>query len=261
MAWNGEPALVTDPAAAQARSAASALAAQPAGTPLILVSDDRSDRSGLSVVRNLNYLRAVVTGGRVPDVFGFVGTPSDLLAGRPGLTGDPEHDAMSRAFWREVRDRLDESPVAVSIRGFDPAGFRQALALPGSVAIGPGVVALPGYGGIPCASPCSAGQGALSDPATLTFSPWLPLWAGPLVLAVLALLGAGWARIALPRADPGTVVGLAPAFGLAGLAVTGVAVDAAGLRLASIGGWISAAIVLLGGLAVTILWARRDVSA
>jgi hypothetical protein len=257
MAWNGEPALIGETAATQVRAAGSAVASQPRGTPVVLVSDDRSDRSGRYVVRNLNYLRAAVPGGRVPDVLAFVGGPADLVSRRPGLTGDPEHDAMSRAFWEEVRPRLDGSPLALSIRGFDPRGFREASALPGATVIGPGVVALPGYAGTPCGGPCHPTRPSLSEPATLTFSPWVPLWVGPPILALLALLGAGWVRLALPRADPGTAVGLSPAFGLAGLALAGVTVDALGLRLGSAGGWLTAALALFGGIAATVLVRRR----
>jgi hypothetical protein len=260
MAWNGEPPLISRPAATQVRTAAAALARQPAETPMILVADDRSDLAGLFFVRNLNYLRAAVPGGRVPEVTAFVGTPQDLLAGRPGLTGDPEHDAMSRAFWDEVRPLLEQMPLAVSIRAFDRAGFAEASGLPGSMPLGPGVVALPGFSGHPCVGPCPGNEGSLSEPATLTFSPWLPVWAGPLVVVLLALLGTGWVRAAVPWADPGTSLALAPAFGLAGLALAGVIVDALGLRLGDVGGWVTATFVLVAGVAAALL-SRRARSA
>src|SRR2546423_15576614 len=101
MAWVQEP-LVPPAALAQSRAAGLVLAGMPPGTPLILVADDRSDKPALFVTRYANYLRDGVPGDRVPDVHVFPGTAADLLAGRPTLTGPPEHDPPAGRARRRV---------------------------------------------------------------------------------------------------------------------------------------------------------------
>ena len=245
MSWNAQTALVTPAAIQQSRDVGAALARQPAGTPLILVVDSRDDKPGLFVVRSLNYVRAGVPAARVPDVHPFVGDARDLVAGRPTLTGHREHDAMATAFWRELQPLLSRRPLAVSIAGFDAAGYRAARALPGAVPLGPGVVAVPGFTGDPCAPTCDPTTKALSEPGPGPFSPWLPVWSGLMMLGLLTLVGIPWSL----GVGQGRLA-LGPPLGLVALGLSAVVIDAAGLRLSGAGGWVAFGLALAGGLIV-----------
>ncbi len=255
MAWTGQKPLVSPQAVAEARTAGTALAGTPKGTPLILVTESVTDKPGLYVTRWANYVRDGVPGGRVPDVLVFVGTPKDLLAGRPGRTGQREHDAMAERLWREVRPALAHRPLALVFEAFDPAEFPQASALPGSRPLGPGVVALPGFQGSPgrCGVHCG---GAYSDPGAGPLSPWMSVWLAPLVLALLGAIGLPWSPVALPGREPLLQIALAPAFGTAALGLSAVVFDTVGLRLSRAGAWAALVLAALGGGLVWAISAR-----
>jgi hypothetical protein len=255
MSWNGQPALVTPAAIGEAGDVGAALGRQPVGTPLILVIDSDDPKPGLFVVRSLNYVRAAVPATRIHNVHAFVGSAPDFVAGHPTLTGNREHDVMAGAFWREIQPLLGRQPLAVSIEGFDPTGYRAARALPGAVRLGPGAVALPGFSGLPCGPACGQNTGALRDPGPDPFSPWLPVWSGLVLFGLLAVIGVPWAMAISPSR-----VALAPAFGLAALGLAAVVIDAVGLRLSSSGGWVTFAVALGAGLiAVTVRRPRRPI--
>ncbi len=219
LAWGGQHPLVSADAVAQARAAGAALAQQPKGTPLILVVDDRHDKPSLFLTRYANYLRGAVPGARVPDVHLFVGSPADLAAGHPGLTGQPEHDALARESWAEVRPLLAREPLAVVVQAFDPAAFRRATAIQGgrgSRIIAAGVVALDGYRGGRCCPPKGSGD---ADPGAGPLSPWEPVWLAPALLLLLWAAGIRWSRLALPSSGVLVRLALAPAMGVAALSL------------------------------------------
>jgi hypothetical protein len=76
----------------------------------------------------------------------------------------------------------------------------------------------------------------LTEPGPGPMSPWLPLWAGALMLVIVSATGLAWARAMLPNSDQLTRVGLSPAIGFAALGLGSIAVDATGLRLSGTGG-------------------------
>ena len=136
-------------AVAGARGVGLVLARQPTGTPLIVVVDERRVSLSFQFTRYANYLRDAVPPARVPDVFVFVGTVPDFLAGRPTITGNTEHDRLAVDSWNRIRSELDRPALAVVFSSFDPEGYRQALALDGSRLLTPGVIGLPGFAGAP----------------------------------------------------------------------------------------------------------------
>lgn len=241
-AWLGERPQVTPAVVSQARSAAEALAAQPSGTPLIVVMDRGGDRPALWVTRYANYVMDAVPARRVPDVYFAIASPSGFLAGRPSLTGRAEHDRMSTLYWKTLRPELRRRPLAVVVRAFDPAGYRAATALPGSRRIAPGVVALPGHLGPDPGAAATLGVG----PGPLP--PWTFVAASAGLLALLGLAGWAWALAVLPEAGTATRFALSPAMGFASLALASVLVDAAGVRLSDAGGYLATALVVAAGL-------------
>ena len=232
-------------AVAGARSVGLLLARQPPGTPVILVVDERSISLSFQVTRDANYLRDAVPPARVPDVFVFVGTVADFLAERPTITGNTEHDRVAVDSWDRIRAALDRPAMAVVFSSIDPRGYRTASAIAGSRALAPGVVGLPGFSGasgVPAPTApllTAAGDGPLS--------PWLPMWLSPLLLAVFGVAGWPWVRLALPSASAAVRAGLVPAFGIAAISLTAIALDALGLRLGGWGGHAPFLIATLSG--------------
>lgn len=232
-------------AVAGARSVGLVLARQPPGTPVILVVDERSISLSFQVTRDANYLRDAVPPARVPDVFVFVGTVADFVAGRPTITGNTEHDRVSVDSWGRIRAALDRPAMAVVFSSIDPRAYRAASAMSGSRVLAPGVVGLPGFtgaSGLPAPNASvltAAGAGPLS--------PWLPVWLSPVLLAVLAVTGWPWVRLALPSASAALCAGLVPAFGITAISLTAIALDALGLRLAGWAGHAPFVIATLSG--------------
>jgi len=243
------------PALVASRVMGSALARQPAGTPLILIDDDPRGLPALfTITGHAGYLRDAIPPARIPDVFLFVGSVRDFLAGRPTLSGDESHDLLATDYWNRVRPVLDRPALAVAAFTFDGVAFQDALMLPGHVNLAPGVVALPGFtganGGIP---PVSS---ALTSPGAGPLASWLPVWLSPLVLLLLGAIGLPWVASTLPgRGRIGAA--LAPAVGLAVISVAAIATDAVGLRLQGWSGLVPVVAALGGGLAMLARSRRR----
>ena len=263
LAWGRQSPLVSPDTVVQARTAAVALARQPIGTNLIVVTDDRTDKPGLFVTRWANYVRDQVPAARIPDVLVFVGTPRDLEAGRPGLTGQVEHDRMSLRFWQQIRPALSRHPLVVVIDAFGHGLYREATGMRGARILGHGVVALPKYGGAAatryCEMPCGLPDGvaALVEPGPGPLSPWTAVWLAPLLFALAAMLGVPWSTLALPETDRLLRVALAPAFGTAAVGLAAVGADALGLRLGSAGTWVAVAAAATGWPLVAFARSRR----
>jgi hypothetical protein len=261
LAWSNQRPLIAPAALAESRAVGSGLGSQPPGTPLVLVADAPGDKPSLLITRYANYLRDAVPADRVPDVQVFVGTAADFLAGRPTLTGQPEHDRLARDAWARIEPLLGRHPVAVVIQAFDPVGYRAALRLaadtpgPGTYRLVAGVVVLPRFGFryVPSNTPpWPEGQ---RTPGTGPMSPWLPVWLAPLLLMLLAAVGAAWAFAVLPEAAAGARWMLAPAVGMAVVGLASVAVDAVGIRLSGAGGPVAVGLGTAPGLLTA--WLRR----
>ncbi|MGH2657547.1 MAG: hypothetical protein ACRDIZ_12790, partial [Actinomycetota bacterium] len=223
------PAVSADELAAVS-AAGRAVAGSPSGTPLVFLVDTREQAAAYHLTRAGNVIRMGLPPERIGDVRLAVGAPDDLLAGRPTSTGDPEHDAASAFYLREARPVLDRATVLVLER-FNEEGFERARALGEEVA--PGVVALAGP-----ASPASLG------PPPQGVGPWALIgWAVGAVL-LLAALGGGWARWALPGCGPAAVLGAAPSVGIAAAILGAFVADRVGLRP---GGTGSLALVIVLG--------------
>jgi hypothetical protein len=243
------------PAVVASRAMGSALARQPAGTPLVLIDDDPRGLPALfTITGHAGYLRDAVPPARVADVFLFVGSVQDFLAGRPTLSGDVSRDLLATDYWNRIRPVLDRPSLVVAASPFDQVAYRDALALPGHVTLARGVVALPGFtganGGLP---PSSA---AFTSPGAGPLSSWLPVWLAPLLVLVLGVIGWPWVTSTLPgRGRIGAA--LSPAVGLAALSLGAIATDAVGLRLQGWSGVIPVIAALGGGLAMLACAHRR----
>lgn len=215
--------------------AAAAARALPPDTPLVFLVDTRELAAGFHISRFGNVVRAGLPGDRIDDARMVVGSPADLVAGRPGTGNlDPEYRAIARASLAEARPVLDEAAVFV-LEPFNRPGFPQAVGT--GVRLGPDAIAMRLPRGIDTAP---------SDPARALPSgtaPWAVVVLALGALALLGLLGAGWTRWGLVGGSRLAAIAAAPAAG-AGLAVLSVLVaDRLGLPAAAAG---SALAALLG---------------
>ena len=196
---------------AQATTAGRAVERLPSDEPLIFLVDTREPAAAFHVTRFGNVIRMGLPPERLPDSRLLVGQPEDFLAGRPTLTGDPEHDRLARAYFREAEPVRDTALVLV-LRLFNPQGYPEARA--GGREVAPGVVLLN-----PPRTATSPHQAVRVTPEE-GVAPAALVLLSVAAIALLVVLGVGWARWALPGASPWAAACLAPCAGLA-LAVLG----------------------------------------
>jgi hypothetical protein len=204
--------------------ARSAIESVPPGTPLVFLVDTAEPAAAYHVTQAANVIRAGVPPGRIPDVHIAVGTPQDHLAGRPTTTGDAEHDAIARAYAREVAPVADRA-VTFVLRDFNPGGYPDALA--GGRQVAPGVAVISGSPGDSDPPPATASLEALSPIGLILLA--------PLSLGLLALLGAGWTSWGLAGATRRAAMLAAPSVGVAVAILATVAADRIGMLPGSVG--------------------------
>ena len=226
------------------RATAAAMIADtlPAATPLVFIVDDDDATASFLATRAANVLRATVAPDRAADVYVYVGTVSNFLSGRPTIRGSQEFDALSRLYFRDIPEDPQLPAVAFVLAPFDrtagahddPDLFRWQRGVFSTVP-GPSTLAPP-------RDPLEP-----SSPGTIAL-------AACAILALCGAVGFCWARWA--GLDPVAATATAPAFGVATLAIAGVALERLGLTLSGSSGPTVAALIA-GGLGVALLVARR----
>jgi hypothetical protein len=211
-----------------------AIEAVPRGTPLVFLVDTDEPAAAYHVTRASNVIRVGVPPARIPDVRIAVGTPEDHLAGRPTLSGDPEHDAIARAYAREVAP-ITAGALTFVLRDLNPGGYPDALAT--GTQVGAGVVLLAG--------PPAAAAAAGSNQAIDGLSPIGLILLSPAALALLALIGAGWSSWGLAWATRRAAMLAAPSVGIAVTVLATVAAERLGMLPGS-GGSLVVVAVLAG---------------
>jgi hypothetical protein len=241
--WRQKPFMSPEEVAA-ATSAGRVAAALPPHTPLVFIVDDEDATAAFLAPRAENVIRAAMPPDRIRDVYVYVGTLENYLAGRPTLRGDPEFDALSRAYLARI-DAAGAHPGEglgpFILSSFAPAEFA-APQVPFSV--GPGVKL---YGAFPARGPLPGFDSLQPASPLLTFA----TAAGELVL--LFIVGFGWARIA--TRDPVHTFALAPACGVAAVILFGIAFERIGLPLTGAGPPAISAVAAACGYA--LWWWRR----
>jgi hypothetical protein len=209
------------------------------GTILVYVADD-PETSGLFLASHtLNVARATVPPDRVADVRVYLGTVTDLLAGRPTDRPEPLYGLASETSLLTVpRDR----PMAVFVvREFDRDPH--ALADPALTRWGSGVAAtVPD----PHALAALPGELAPSTPTDIAH-------AAIRTFALLLVIGMGWAWWTM--GDVAAAAAIAPAFGVATLTVVAFAMERLGVSLGT-AGQATAAAALAGGSGYCLLTLR-----
>lgn len=216
---------------AVARTAGETIERLPARTPVVFLVDTREPAASFHVTRFFNVIRAGLPADRIRDVRLAVGRPQDYLSGVPTLTGDREHDRLSRISLRDLGETGRQAVTFVLDR-FNERGYGRAVDLGGEIA--PGIAVL--------GDPLDV-VGRLSR---ATANPGLG--AGRLIglsvaaLVLFAALGGGWAAFGVPGVSSRGVAALAPAVGLAIAILSGFVSD----RFGSSDPWGAVAAVVIG---------------
>lgn len=201
--------------------------------PVVLVMDPPDIVGLLAWKARLNAVRALAPDRLLLRIVAYVGDERALAVGRPTRRDGLFGDVVDRT-WPSVRAALDEDPVVLAVRSWvgPDAWARLARA---STVVAEEVAVVRG--------PLPVGEIA---PAPIpSMQPLKAFGRVALVLALLAAIGSGWARLA---AFEGGIdaVGLAPIVGLAIVVLAGVAVALAG---ADPGGPAGVGVVAIGAIA------------
>jgi hypothetical protein len=225
-------------------------------TAVVFVIDDPGSNP-LSNIPQLAYIvRSALPAGRVEHSWFYVGNPERYLAGEPTLRSRPlTYDANSQAFWRPLKRMLDGSatpPVAILLNHVSPFYETVRGAHP-DWEVAPGVIVLAGPRPAAPLGYAPAPWGLRTVPEGVVVSIG--------TLAVLAVIGLGWALALLPTGLRSfEVLALALSFGIAFVILAGVVVDAVGIRLAGVGGALT--LLLAGGAGwAGALWRLRRIRA
>jgi len=208
----------------------------PADTPLVFIVDDDDTTVSFLATRAANVIRASMPPDRVADVFIYVGTPQHFLRGEPTIRGSAEYDAMSRLYLSDIP--ADPPAAAFVLAPFNRT--RDATTDPALIRWSPDV-----YATVPGPSALAPADDPLepSSPAQIVLTAFA-------LLALTGAIGFGWGRWA--GLDVPASVAVAPAIGVATLAVVGVALEPLGLPLVgSVGPAVVA--VLAGGSGYVLL--------
>jgi hypothetical protein len=236
IAWNRQEPFMTE-GEVQAITAANRYIADrpPGGVSLFVVNGEGPELSFLAT-RAANVIRAGVPPSRIRDAFVYVPPPApgaEASATRRALTRLTKRDLMRAGFDGPMRP-LD---LAFVVKAFDPVDYADPEAFRPKAEIGPGVKRIHPTGAF--ARPADA-----VDPLE-PVSAWGLVWASIATLALLSVVGFGWARIGLE--DPVRAASISPAVGAAALILVAVGLDALGVSLGSTGGAIAASVLAGGG--------------
>lgn len=246
-AWVDRPPYVEEAELLATRGAVRSIAHLPPGTPLVFVVDTAEDAAGFHVIRFSNVIRMELPPERVRDLRIAVGRPADFLAGRPSLNGDLEHDRISEVTVSQTAGPARRGAVLV-VQPFNHPGFGEAVGL-GTV-VAPDVVSL-------------RGARAIRAPTAAQTRPGLG--PGPLVLlsvvslALLGVVGAGWARWMLPGAGALAAACAAPSVGLAVAVFSVYAADRLALAAGGPAGLLAGIVLAAAGYVAAAL--RRPAAA
>jgi len=213
-----------------------------AGAPVVFVTNDWGHDPASSIQLQGFVARTVVAAPRLPNTLFYVGDPGNLVAGRPTIeaTDARGFNDVSRAFWPSVERVLPDHPVEIMLAAFNRRNYDAYAHANPSRVVAPGVLVLSG--------PRPAAPIAAAPlPAIPRGSAQLLVF-GAGTLAILGLVGLGWALALLPRsARPVEVLALSVAFGIGALIAVGTVLDLAGIRLGDLGGHVAIPVALLAG--------------
>ncbi|HET8526069.1 MAG TPA: hypothetical protein VFM81_05470 [Actinomycetota bacterium] len=206
----------------------------PGGAYVFVVNGEGPELSFLAT-RAANVIRAGMPPSRVRGVFVYVPPPA------PGAEASATRRALTRLTRRDLMQAglggsLTPRDVGFVLKPFNAVDYGTDAFAP-SAEIGPGARLIAPRG--------------IVRPAVAPVDPLEPasarevVWGSIATLALLCVVGFGWARIGL--GDPVRAVAISPAVGAAALILVAVALDALGISLGSTGGAVAASVLAGGG--------------
>jgi hypothetical protein len=192
------------------KAASGYLQGLPEGTPVIVPVLFGGAEEMFGVVPALRRLRAAVPPRLADDLFVYLGSPDELLAGVPTLRGDPVFDAVSQRYWDALVPILRRGdPVILGVAPYTPGVHEMERTDPRAV-LTRGVVVLRGPQPLD-----RAPRVVLPRPDLLAL-----VGRAGLILLLLLAVGSGWSLL-LFRVGIMEAVALAPATGVAMLVAGG----------------------------------------
>jgi hypothetical protein len=238
MRWYRYPILMDPGALQQAETAAQYVAQLPKGQPFVFVVDAYGPAIVYEAALRERMIRMVLPPDRQQDLHVFVGSPSDLLAGRRTLFL-PEFNRVIAPFWDDVSRILPLHPPVLVLQSMGEDEFTQAISMASPV-IGPGVALLQGPRPARGLSEGPLPNGVPSVPVAILRA--------VVLLALVSVAGIGWTRLILGDAGRSEVfVSLVPLVGTGMLLLGGFVATEAGVRLQGAGGIATFAAVALVG--------------
>ena len=234
-AWREQQTFISPDEIANSTTLGRIAATLPPGTPLVVIADATVADAGFVTTQTANILRAAVPPDRAQDVYVYLGDAAHYFRDEPTLRDDPTYDAISRLSLAGIPagDR-----ATFVLREFDrnrgdlddPHLVRWDDALATTV---PGPRPVPPTQGE--LTPSSPGGIALATVLTMVL-----LWG----------LGYGWSRWAF--ADRVAAAAAAAGFGVATVAIVGLAAERVGVPLT--GSWGPTLVSGLAGGLGYLLW-------
>ncbi|MEX0991222.1 MAG: hypothetical protein WD004_03005 [Actinomycetota bacterium] len=171
--------------------------------PIVFVDQQRTATA-------LHLIRAVLPADLIPRTYAYLGDTETLLSGKPTIiAGEDEFNRKSLKTWPSVEAALAENAVVVDL---SPEPGDEAVVTEG-FALTDGITILRG--------PLPTERISQAKPHLAPSSPWSLVWRTTLLLMWLAVAGLGWS-VSLIEAPWAYRLALAPAFGIATLALGGV---------------------------------------
>ncbi|MFN2543676.1 MAG: hypothetical protein ABR600_03765 [Actinomycetota bacterium] len=205
--------------------------------------------TGLRSRVNLPFrvIRSAVPVDQIRRTYVYLGTVDDLLAGRPTtIAGNADFNELSQEFFDGLRPVLSRDPIVLTVDAFNQHFGALAKADP-SALIAPGVLLVRG----------PAPTDTVAEPVPP--QPHSNAWLAALTAAILAILfvaGIGWS-VTLASGPLAVRAALAPAFGIAALALAGLLADQGGVGSSGASGVAVVSITAAAGwgaLAARGLW-------
>jgi hypothetical protein len=232
--WSADP-IASAKEVRAARAAASRLAEVPPRIAPVVVAQPPAQYATVWAFARLNILRDAFEVRQIPSLRLFAGGVNEFL--ERGGRDWPSHSPQVIGGNTGV---LAQRSVAFAIEALDRRAFYEAAAAGTVVAAGVAVVG-------------DAVRPAHEEPpadSIETFSPWVPLVLGPLLICGLALLGWPIAR-SVVRLTGISEWSIAPSLGFAGLSACSMVVGAMGVRLEDAG---ALAAIVLAIVASAMAW-------
>lgn len=247
-AWSGTHPWIPSKQFAQASVAGGYLREVGGDAPVVFVVDLGGAAPLASTSEAFHVLRTALPPEVMSRTLVYLGSPSDLLAGRPTLRPTPPtFDRASLQHWPSVRAVLDRHPIALLMPAFH-RDFARVVAAEPSWRVAPGLAVVQG--------PRPSGP---VEPFASTPGPTSALRLALLAVAFLCLLavtGGGWTGV-LVEAGWIERIAVAPAFGIATLVLGGVIWDRLGLGLdGGAGAALVAAVAVPGWVTFVLTLAR-----